>query len=171
VHGCQHLRSGTKHSEVANLNFAYIENDAIEVEEYALTKLNVDAIVAEEGWLHPNGVTTCPEYFLAQVATKRFIFIAGSVEFLTQCTGATSGRDELGIKRIIELTCEHLFPFGCHRFLLAAAAPPHFIRRKAGRKFKWLSIGRFPSARASDFQRRSIFSGISMVNGETAGGT
>jgi len=61
VHWRQDLDRWSEQREIANLHFANIEHHAVEVEEDTFAEFDVRAVIAEEGWLHPNGVTTPAE--------------------------------------------------------------------------------------------------------------
>ena len=52
----QNLHAGTEERVVPDMYVAYIEHDAIEVEEYARTEMDVGAVVTVERRLHPYAV-------------------------------------------------------------------------------------------------------------------
>src|SRR5712671_4370267 len=58
MHRSVDLHRRAKEGEAADLHWTDVEHDAVEVEENPLSELDVRAIVAEEGRLHPNGVAT-----------------------------------------------------------------------------------------------------------------
>lgn len=63
----QNLHAGPEERVVADSHFAYIEHDAVEIEEYPCAKVDVRAVVAVERRLHPYGIATCAKQLLEDV--------------------------------------------------------------------------------------------------------
>jgi hypothetical protein len=55
------LNPRSKLTIIANGHLAYVENDAVEIEEHPLAKLNVSPVIAVKGWLHPDAVSSLSE--------------------------------------------------------------------------------------------------------------
>jgi hypothetical protein len=91
---------------------AHIQNHAIEIEEHALAQLDVDAVVAEERRLHPDGVSTCAKQLIENATPFFQLCLSGRIQRLAEITGALSPGDELGIERVVQLTGQHLLAFG-----------------------------------------------------------
>jgi hypothetical protein len=63
VRGRVDLHRRPEQREVANLDHAHVEDNAVEVEENPLAKVDVGTVVAEERRLHPNRIPTFAEEF------------------------------------------------------------------------------------------------------------
>ena len=55
--GGVNLYGGPQKSEAADVNFTCIQNHAVEVEVNWFSKIDVISVVAEEGRLHPDGIS------------------------------------------------------------------------------------------------------------------
>ena len=77
---------------------ADVEHDAVEVEEDPLAELDVGAVVAEEGRLHPDAVAAPAEESPEDVAPRVGLRLAGGVQRLAEVAGALAPRGQLGIE-------------------------------------------------------------------------
>ncbi len=66
---------------VADDDPADIQDCTVEIEIDALSQFDVDAIITEERWLHPNRVAAFRKDELAELCTQRRFTINGRVQF------------------------------------------------------------------------------------------
>jgi hypothetical protein len=87
---CKNLHAGTEERVVSDSHFAYIEHDAIEIEEYARTQVNIGTVVAVERRLHPDGVATSTEKILEDPSSLCSLRFRRAIERAAQVSCALS---------------------------------------------------------------------------------
>jgi hypothetical protein len=78
-------------------------------------KLDVRAVVAVEGRLHPDGVAARAEELEEDAPPVLLLAFARGVERLAKVAGALAGDDELRIERVVQLTRQHLLTLATHK--------------------------------------------------------
>src|SRR6185312_6497021 len=114
MHRRQYLNGWPEKSVVADCNPANVQHNAIEVEEHPLAKLDVGAVIAIEGRLHPDRLPA----FSKKLRTKKPAYVlipfAGSIQHLAQVARAISGRYQFRVQSVIKLACQHLVALTRH---------------------------------------------------------
>src|SRR3954468_3989305 len=91
------LNGGAKQCEVPDAHGAHVEDHTIEVEEHALSKMDVRAVVAVEGRLHPPLAAAASEQLGQNAATLLLFALARAIECLAQIARPHAGGAQLGI--------------------------------------------------------------------------
>src|SRR5947209_2010011 len=106
------LHRRAEQREVADLDPADVEYDAVEVEEALLAEEDVAAIVAIKRRLHPDAIAARAHQLDQDATAQLDIGLAGGVEVPTQVAGSIAGAGKFRIEGVIQLACEHLVSFG-----------------------------------------------------------
>src|SRR5262245_17129204 len=110
----KNLHAGTEERMVSDSHFAYIEHDAIEVKEYARAQMDIATIVAEERRLHPYGVATGSEKISEDASSLCSLRLTCAVERKAQVSCAFPRFNEFGVKRVVQLACQHSVALAAH---------------------------------------------------------
>jgi hypothetical protein len=102
MRGRVNLNGRTEEREVADLDHAHVEDDAVEVEEDPLAKLDVGAVVAEERRLHPDRLPALAEEFDQDGAAGVLVPFTSSVQVLAQVPGSFSRSNQFAVEWIVE---------------------------------------------------------------------
>ena len=97
----QDLYARTEQSVVSDSYFANVQHYAVEVKEDPSSKIDVRAVVAIEGWLHPDGITAGAEQTRQQASSEFLLRLTCLIQGLAQISGAFSGQDKIRIERIV----------------------------------------------------------------------
>jgi hypothetical protein len=111
VVGCVDLRVGADLGEIADLDGADVEENAVEVEEDSATDADVVSVVDEEGWADDGAVADGGED-LFELDEVRGGVVRGGVVFVQERSYMEAVGGEGGIVRVVELAGEHLFFLG-----------------------------------------------------------
>jgi hypothetical protein len=82
MHRRQDLNGRSEEREVADTHLAHVEHDAVEVEEHSLAELDVGAVVAVEGRLHPDRLSALAEQLRAKGSAELLIGFPRGVQRL-----------------------------------------------------------------------------------------
>src|SRR4051812_36520947 len=130
VHRRIDLHRRPEQRKAADTHAAHVEDDAVEVEEDALAKLDVCAVVAEEGRLHPHRLAAAAEQLAQEAPPFVLLPFARGVQVLAEIARALASRDQLEIERIVEVAGQHLVALG-HEDLSSVASTRDAMRRDA----------------------------------------
>src|SRR5690348_12349810 len=108
------LDAGSEQGVVADADFAHVEDGAVEIEEHPGAEMDVRAVVAVEGRLHPHAVATGAEQFLEYAAPSALLRVLASVQRGAQRSRALARSREFRIARVVELAGEHFLALGAH---------------------------------------------------------
>src|SRR5215211_6919310 len=114
VQWCVDLDGRPEEGEVTDGHGTDVEHHTVEVEEDALAKANVFAIVTVERRLHPDGVAAGAKQVAQNRAAVVGLILMRRVQRLTQVARTDSSRNQIRIERIVELTRQHLVAFRGH---------------------------------------------------------
>jgi hypothetical protein len=117
------LHRRTEERKAADAHLADVQHDAVEVEEHPLAQLDVRAVVAEEGRLHPHRVPSRTEQFAQDSSPFLVLRFARGVQRLTEISRMRPSRNQLGIERVVQLSGQHLLMLCLHRALLGSGCP------------------------------------------------
>jgi hypothetical protein len=129
MHGGKDLNRRSEQGVVADAHSADVEHNAIEVEEYTISKLYVGSVIAVKGRLHPHGLPSLSEQLRAEISSYFMIPFARNIERQAKVASAVSGFDKLWVEGIVKLTCQHLLALSPHlrslRNTSSRSFPPH----------------------------------------------
>ena len=103
-------------SIVADTHATHIENNTIEIKEDSLAQFNVRTVVAIEGRLHPYGRAAFTEQRAEYLTSFVLLGFPSCIQVLTEIACSLTCRNQLGIERVVQFSCEHFMPFS-HAFL------------------------------------------------------
>src|SRR6476620_3469174 len=107
------LNGWTKEHITPDCDLHYIEDHTVKVEEDFASQLNIRAVIAEKRWLYPGICFGDQKLGQYSPALLLLIFMA-IVKLFAKIATTLALTTEVGIQRVIKLTCEHFFFLGPH---------------------------------------------------------
>src|SRR5690606_3589184 len=114
VRGRVDLHGGAEEREGSDAHRADVEHDAPEIEEDALTELDVRAVVAVKGRLQRDRIAPGAEQRAEDPPTLFLLRFSRGIQRLAEIPRTASSGDELRVGRIVELSGEHFLALGLH---------------------------------------------------------
>jgi hypothetical protein len=93
---------------------ANVKNNAVKVEEYPLSQVDVRSIVAKEWGLHPDRVPTTPKEVSQDATAHLLVCFVTCIQFLAQIPRSDSRYDQFRIEWVIKVSGPHFFGLGSH---------------------------------------------------------